>query len=147
VRPVHGLLFSAIEIPYMMLLFWPVKTLLHIPLQYALFWLYSPIAVIFFRRRKDRHNLLGELFIRCVWDPPLLVTIYLLGLCGSRFLYPFCTPLDERIAMGSLPLPWDVDVLVSEHAVGAVVNMTAEYSGACARPTCPASIVGSWASI
>jgi hypothetical protein len=115
----------------MMLLFWPVKVLLRIPLQYALLWLYSPIAVIFFRTRKDRHNFLGEvspsassprqkanrtwrtlernvahmrvrlqLFIRYVWDPPLLTTIYLVGLTrlgGDRFLFPFCTLLDERI--------------------------------------------------
>lgn len=31
--------------------------------------------------------------------------------------------------MGSLPLPWDVETLVKEHGVGAVINMTREYSG------------------
>lgn len=100
VHPVHGLLFSLLEIPYMLMLFWPIKVLLRIPLQYALFWLYSPIAVIFFRTRKDRHNLLGELFIRYVWDPPLLATIWLVGktrLGGDRFLFPFCTLLDDQI--------------------------------------------------
>lgn len=31
--------------------------------------------------------------------------------------------------MGSLPLPWDVSVLVHTHKVGAVINMTQEYKG------------------
>lgn len=31
--------------------------------------------------------------------------------------------------MGSLPLPWDVDTLVREYNIGAVVNMTIEWSG------------------
>jgi hypothetical protein len=30
---------------------------------------------------------------------------------------------------GSLPLPWDVPHLVKEFNIGAVVNMTIEYSG------------------
>jgi len=30
---------------------------------------------------------------------------------------------------GSLPLPWDVPHLVKEYNIGAVVNMTIEYSG------------------
>lgn len=100
VHPIHGLLFSALEIPYMMALIWPIKVLFNIPLAYAFFWLYSPIAVIFLRRQKDRHNLLGALFIRCVWDPPLLATIWLVGMTrlgGDRFLFPFCTLLDDQI--------------------------------------------------
>ena len=52
----HGLLFSAFEIPYMMLVFYPVKWALGIPWQYAFFWLYSPILVILLRRRKDYHG-------------------------------------------------------------------------------------------
>lgn len=100
VHPIHGLLFSAIEIPYLMLIFWPIKVLLRIPLQYAFFFLYSPIVVIFGRARKDRHSRLGEWFIRWIWDPPLLATIWLVGLTrlgGDRFLFPFCTVLDDRI--------------------------------------------------
>lgn len=31
--------------------------------------------------------------------------------------------------MGSLPLPWDVDTLVTDYNIGAVVNMTIEWSG------------------
>lgn len=31
--------------------------------------------------------------------------------------------------MGSLPLPWDVETMVREHNIGAVVNMTAEWAG------------------
>lgn len=99
-HPVHGLLFSALEIIWLMGLFWPVKTLLHIPLKFAFLWLYSPILVIFCRAKKDRHNLPGELFIRYVWDPPLLLTIYVVGLTrlgGDRFLFPFCTVLDDQI--------------------------------------------------
>lgn len=31
--------------------------------------------------------------------------------------------------MGSLPLEWDVEEMVREHNIGAVVNMTVEWSG------------------
>jgi len=100
----HGLLFSLIEIPWMMLLFYPIQYLLHIPLQYAFFWLYSPIFVVLARKNKDRHNLLGRLFIRCVWDPPLLACIWLVGktgLGGGRFLTPFASIIDEEVVMVS----------------------------------------------
>jgi hypothetical protein len=100
----HGLLFSLIEIPWMMLLFSPVQYLLHLPLQYAFFWLYSPILVILARKNKDKHNLLGRLFIRCIWDPPLMACIWLVGktgLGGDRFLTPFASVIDEEVVMVS----------------------------------------------
>lgn len=101
----HGLLFSLIEIPWMMLLFFPIQYIFRIPCQYAFFWLYSPILIILARRRKDRHSLLGRLFITYVWDPPLLACIWLVahtGWGGDRFLSPFASVIDEDVVMVSV---------------------------------------------
>ena len=45
---------------------------------------------------------------------------------SHKSFFPFCLFLPLQ---GSLPLPWDVSHLVKEYKIGAVVNVTIEFSG------------------
>lgn len=96
----HGLLFSMVQFPWMYLWSLPLRLLFELPPVVSYLFTYTPILVILIRRKHDRHNILGRLFIRAIWDPPLMACIYLVahtGLDGGRFMTPFLTYIDDAI--------------------------------------------------
>merc|ERR1740121_1721953 len=82
----------------------------------------------------------GRMLIRTIWNPPALMTGYLIDCFLGPLLFSnprpffddgngnFITDINDRLCMGGRPLAKDIPDLVN-HGVHSVVNMAAEWPG------------------
>lgn len=122
----NGLILSALWTIYTMTIALPFYFIFG---RFIILFIYIPIiGVVFYKKPHEKASDLFLFLEWLFWDTPLLCWIYLVSITGGRALQPFYSEINEKLAVGSIPLESDVSFLASKQ-INIVINMCKEYCG------------------